>query len=347
MDRFAAGLTKGELARLSERLRLDTAAHQRALQLAGLVPTAAGWVGLLQRLLLAFGVAYLCAGAAAFIAHNWAELHRFAKFAGIELALVMAVAVAARRGLDSVGGRASLFAAAVLVGVLLALFGQVYQTGADPYGLFLAWALFLVGWAAIGRHLGLWMLVLILANLSLIMYWTQLVRPPDGWWSLSQAVGPMVWLPLTVTDAGLAGWLFMLNATVLVAWEANALRRSDVAGKRWFPRAIVLAMLVMTTIGTWAFVLEVTPASAAGVLAPLCFVLLVGGCLWFYTGPRRDLGILTATLAALIVIVTTVFLRALGFDDGTALVLAVLVLGQTIGATLWLKHLAGGTGVTR
>ena len=37
------------------------------------------------------------------------------------------------RGLNDPGGRASLFAAAILADVLLALVGQVYQTGADTF----------------------------------------------------------------------------------------------------------------------------------------------------------------------------------------------------------------------
>ena len=58
-----------------------------------------------------------------------------------------ALARGVEHGLDAVAGRISLFATAFLSGILLAVFGQVYQTGADPYGLFLAWALLILPWA--------------------------------------------------------------------------------------------------------------------------------------------------------------------------------------------------------
>ena len=44
-----------------------------------------------------------------------------------------------------------LIAASVLVGVLLAVIGQVYHTGADAYSLFAAWTLLILPWTLASR----------------------------------------------------------------------------------------------------------------------------------------------------------------------------------------------------
>ncbi|MET0204922.1 MAG: DUF2157 domain-containing protein [Casimicrobiaceae bacterium] len=53
------------------------------------------------------------------------------------------IALAVWRGLDTLPGKAALVAA-LLAGALLALVGQVYQTGADTFELFAAWAVAIV-----------------------------------------------------------------------------------------------------------------------------------------------------------------------------------------------------------
>ncbi|WP_315814113.1 hypothetical protein [Paraflavitalea speifideaquila] len=44
-----------------------------------------------------------------------------------------------------------LTAAAVLLGVLMAVFGQVYQTGANAYDLFLSWTIAITLWVVIAN----------------------------------------------------------------------------------------------------------------------------------------------------------------------------------------------------
>jgi uncharacterized membrane protein len=192
------------VTRLATELSLDEAASRRAMEIAGLIPAAAAWRRYIDYFLMALGVALILTGAAAFLAWNWADLGRMSKFALLQGGIVLTVVAAWRLGLDSVAGRAGLLAAAILVGLLLALYGQVYQTGADPYGLFLTWAIMVLPLVLIGRQAGLWLLLVVLANLTLILYWTQVLNPPEGWWQLAQLLGPIVWLGSTVMDSTLA-----------------------------------------------------------------------------------------------------------------------------------------------
>ena len=73
--------------------------------------------------------------------------------------------------------------AAVAVGALLAVFGQTYQTGADPFELFLTWALLIVPWTLAARFEPLYLLhSVVLAMLMgvLVMlqaYWLKWMVP--------------------------------------------------------------------------------------------------------------------------------------------------------------------------
>ena len=137
--------TSVRLRHVAGRLRFSEETYARAREIAGLAPDAGEWRGLIDRFLLAFGAALIVAGVTAFFAYNWAGLHKFWKFGFIEVGIVAGVGLSAWRGLDSGPGRIALLAAGFLVGVLLAVYGQVYQTGADPYGLFVTWGLLIVG----------------------------------------------------------------------------------------------------------------------------------------------------------------------------------------------------------
>ena len=121
------------------------------LRRAGLIPASrylaavhavrdnAGWAKWARRALLVLGTGHLLAGIIFFIAHNWVSIPPLAKF-GVGQALIAVAALAVLVvGFDRAAGRTLLIAASVLVGALLAVIGQVYQTGADAFELFTAW----------------------------------------------------------------------------------------------------------------------------------------------------------------------------------------------------------------
>ena len=116
----------------------------------GRLAVSRDWVQFLTGALLLLGAGLLLSGIVCFFAFNWADLGRFAKFGVLEAA----VAICAGLGwwkLSNLSGRVALFAAAVLVGPLLGVYGQTYQTGADPWGLFAFWALLILPWVVAAR----------------------------------------------------------------------------------------------------------------------------------------------------------------------------------------------------
>lgn len=335
------------LHRLAAELSLSEAAWQRAVGLAGLMPGRNSWRRAIDYFLLATAVLLIVTGIAAFFAWNWAELGRPGKFALIQGGLVAAVLVAWWRGLDSMTGRAALLAAGALVGILLAFFGQTYQTGADPYGLFLTWALMILPWTLVGRQAGLWVMLLALANLTLILYWTQVLDPPSGWWELTSLLGPLVWLGLTVMNSELSSWLFAINALALVSWEYVASTRSP----RWmngrlFPRAIAAAALATVVAPTLAiiFVASFGEKLHLSLLSPALFVAASAGCLFYYRRRHLDLFILTCCLSGGILVITSLAIRYMLQGAGSMLFLALLLIAQVAAASWWLRDVARGAG---
>ena len=199
---------RAELLAWAERGLVPADRMTEAFVAAGVTPPPAEWRAFLDRMLLWLGAAALAAAAVFFVAANWDALGRFAKFALVEAAIVAAVVVTLWRGMDSLAGRAALFAAAMLIGVLLALVGQVYQTGADTYELFAAWALAILAWAVISRQPAVWILWLALINLAVASYY--------------QTFGGF--LGAIFSPPAVLGMLFAINSIALIAWETLVAR---------------------------------------------------------------------------------------------------------------------------
>lgn len=335
--------TTERLRYLARPLSLDESAYQQALKDSGIQPTPGQWLTLISRFLMFYASLLILSGIAAFFAYNWADLPHLVKFGLIEAAIVISVLLAWYRGLDTLQSQSALFASAFLVGVLLAVYGQVYQTGADPYGLFLGWSALILGWAIIGRQAGLWMLMVALINLSLILYWIQVLHPPGGMGDdLARILGPMFWLTHTLSDFRLAQLVFVLNGGALLIWEFFAARGIAWMQGRWLPRVVASIALFAIVVATLMLIFAsfIHETERLQYVAPLGFALFTVLCLWYYQRRCHDLYILTACLVGIIVVITSWIAHAshAGFD--IALFLALLVIGQTAGAAVWLRNVA-------
>src|SRR5262252_8878336 len=79
-----------------------------ALRVAGVLPERRDWRAFLDRLLLWSGAVALAAAVVFFVAHNWNDLGRYAKFGLVELLVLLAVLAYWRLGPDTASGKASL-----------------------------------------------------------------------------------------------------------------------------------------------------------------------------------------------------------------------------------------------
>ena len=136
-------------------------------------PSKRTWLQFFDKALLIIGAVALVLSLVLFIAYNWLYMGKLAKFALVEGALVITialyVALSFRRRFAFVR-QLLLLIASIITGSLLALFGQVYQTGADTWQLFFGWAVLITPWVIIARFPALWLLWLGLINSVTLFY---------------------------------------------------------------------------------------------------------------------------------------------------------------------------------
>ena len=158
-----------------ERGILPEAAFERAHQLIISRRQLAVWF---DNGLLALSVGLMLAGIVFFFAYNWADIHRFGKLGVIGALMLGGVGAAwAYEGKHPVRSMLGLLWASMMVGVFLAVFGQIYQTGADAWQLFAAWAGLISLWTLVSRselHWGFWLLLI---HVAAALCWNQLLGP--------------------------------------------------------------------------------------------------------------------------------------------------------------------------
>lgn len=334
---LAQPATAARLRALRRAGLLDAAGFEQALALAGLTPDRAAWRGFLDRLLAFLGIALLLSGVISFFAYNWSELSRLPKFALLEAGFLVAVAAAWRYGVDRIAGQAALFAAAVLPGVLFAFFGQTYQTGADPYGLFLMWAILILPWTVLARFGALWVLWLVIANLAFIFWWGEMVAVNE-FADFAREFGPLLWLGFVFTDIELGLSLTAANVAALALAEWQAVRPRGIDG-RLLPRLLMLAVLGILTVPMIRFIYDHWERNPLLNWVPLLWLAVVVAALWFYQRRCRDLFMLAATLLNVIVITTALLVKQMK-DPGTLLFVSLLVVLMTAAAAWWLREVS-------
>jgi len=183
------------------------------------------WQKFLRLFFISLGVCFTVSGIVFFFAYNWENLHKFVKFGLTEGLLIVTVIIVLLPKINANFRNIILTAASVLVGVLFAVFGQIYQTGANAYDFFLAWTIFVTLWVIVSNFAPLWLLYIILINTTFILYSQQVA---NGW--------SMVFVCAT---------LFIINAIVLVSaifWGKKKI-------PNWFLNTVALASVSYPTIG--------------------------------------------------------------------------------------------------
>ena len=319
-----------DLAATPERLHalaragvLPPTALEQASRLAVATPGPAAWRRFLSTVLLGFGSLLVLSGVIYFFAFNWQALHRFGKL-GLVLAAITGACIAAWRLGEGLAGQFALLFAAVLVGPLLAVYGQAYQTGADPYGLFLGWGVLILPWVVLARFSPLWLWLLLLVDTALILYWDQVVDRD----------GPS----LLLTLAGING----------VAWAATEeFARRGVAWLqgRWLPR--VLAMMTVLPLLGPSVMLAASPekADTEELVALGLLAGVMGAVYLFHRRVRPELFLLTLCVLSVVTLITTfggyLLFEQVDGDDldalGAFFGLGLLVIAQVGLAVWWLR----------
>ncbi|WGI26231.1 DUF2157 domain-containing protein [Halomonas alkaliantarctica] len=314
--------TRRELISLIEQGAIPPEQVTRAVQSSGLRPSPRAWALFIDRLLLWLGGLALAFAVLFFIAYNWAEMSRWLRFVVMQAAMMLAVGVAIWPMTSQMVQRVALTSATLLVGVLLALFGQVYQTGADPWQLFFSWAVMTLPWVWVARFELLWVLWLGLLNLAIGLYFHT--------WG-----GPFG--VLTSSDAALWG-LFLLNTLALATWEWGA--RYWGWPRQWAVRLLAVGSGVPVTLLMMTLLVDVGLVGSP-VLAVYLFWLAALYGVYRYWWP--DLFMIAGGCVSSITVTTLLLARVLlwegDWQEGSLMLISIAVLAMGAGAVVWLKRL--------
>lgn len=225
------------------------------------------WEKYLRFIFMLLAVGLFSSGVVTFIASNWELLTKFQKLYGVQALLVVVTLFAvwvyhreSRQG-STVKSYALFFVSLIVIGALLALIGQIYQTGADPWQLFALWTLLQIPLLLCLPNIAGALLFLATLNIALLRY--QFVHHID------------------------ASFIIGANLLLLAVIEATKSRLYD----PWLVVNKIQNVILAMVLG-W-FVVENTQ------LIPITWLISIG-LLWFYRTRRFDLFNLSVHFAYLI-----------------------------------------------
>ena len=312
MSRF-----RSEVLQWFDAGRVPPGREEEALRASGILPSRADWYLFFEKLTLWLGIVALAAAAIFFFAFNWEDLGRFAKLGLVEAAILGGLIALWWTDIDRIAAKAVLVLLTLLVGALLALTGQIYQTGADTYELFAWWALLILPWVLVSRFSPLWIVWLVILNLAVFLYFLR------GSWG-----DALIWS------------LFGLNTLALAGWEAAHRRGTAWLEDDWPPRLVAIAS------GFWATALAIQAVvdsrggeAAVAALVYLGWLVAIYG---WYRHVRVDLFMLAGGVLSLIVTVAIFLTDNLGNrgDAGAFLIIGLVVIGMSGAGAVWLRNLA-------
>lgn len=149
---------------------IDNKDIEEALTITESNNSPSAWYDFISKSLLWLSVLSIAFGVIFFFAYNWNDISTSAKFTLIQGLILVSLLAYTQTKASTHANTAVLFFLALLIGSLFALFGQTYQTGKDPWQLFLIWTVFVTPLALTSRSSSLWMLWLGLANLTLHLF---------------------------------------------------------------------------------------------------------------------------------------------------------------------------------
>lgn len=283
----------------------------------------ADWWGWSNRGLLFIGSALVLSGIVFFFAHNWTRLGPFMKLGIVEAGLAGCLAGAFFAGLDRLGGKVLLLCGSFLVGVFLAVYGQIYQTGADAWELFAGWAALILGFTLISRFAAHWVMELALVDLALCTWWDQVVMPNRS-----------------TNETLLFLILGLVNAAALALREVGILRGVDWLRGRWVRLLVWLSALFFLTAPVAVLIVEPEHAGPAGWAGAIALAALLGAGYFFYRFRSPDLPALTLGAASLCTVVLTLIGRLLfnhSSDAALFMLFGFIVVAVVGGAVLGLR----------
>ena len=333
-------------------------------------PSKRTWLMFFDKALLIIGAVALVLSLVFFIAYNWQNIGKMGKFALVEGALVITIALYVALSFRQLRQRFQLIRqlllliASIITGSLLALFGQVYQTGADTWQLFFGWALLITPWVLIARFPALWLLWLGLINACLLLYLD---------------VANLQFINHRLQNVSQVAILALFNFIAFYSWLISYDNKKPSPASKFFNRinpkkstadittndlkhplsssetnssqtksSLHWSTYVVGLLSTFfmTYLAIITVFDNGDIWATLIAILVwLGWCgfmFWHFYQRRLDLLMLTYLSFSIITVVMFWVGKWLldSFDAGGFLILALLLIGMSSSAVMWLRKIA-------
>lgn len=279
-------------------------------------PKKMDWQALLKVLFLSLGLGFTIAGIIFFFAYNWTSLHKFAKL-GIIQFLIAGTASLVLILKNNYLSKALLSTfLAILIGVLFAVFGQIYQTGANAYDFFLNWTLSIILLVIFTQFSALWLLLLILVQTTLTFYHLQIAQN----WSENFVLILQVSIVLA---------MYLLNTFAKPLVDKHY-------PNNWFKNLLALQMGIL---GTVAISLIILNHSQAYVIHLFYFIILIYSAgLYQVFHEKKTLNLAIIGLSILICLCVLIIENS-DLKEGTLLTLSFFIIVVVGLLSKWILYL--------
>ena len=263
---------------------------------------------------MVLGAIFLASGVMFFIAYNWQVLGKFFKFFLVEAGIVGSFLLSYRLDEKSIGFKSSILVGSFLIGVLMALFGQVYQSGAESYELFLYWAVIVLPIAILSRFSWIWVFEVVLLNFVIYLF---------KWYFTGYYYDVRAFS------------LAILNGIIFVVWSILS-DKVEFLNQKYATR--VIATLAIFWMGFAMQELIFSRYSADGWIA-IFSILLAIFTFYRYRYKELDIYILSILVLCLNLIVASAILRFSGSFYGSIITGAIVMIPVGFFSIAWLKNL--------
>lgn len=262
------------------------------------------WHKFLKLFLISLGVGFTTAGIIFFFAYNWANLHKFIKIGLIESLIIVLTLIILYSRINLNTKNILLTGVSVLAGVLFAVFGQIYQTGANAYDFFLGWTVFITIWVLISNFAPLWLIYITLINTTIILYWQQVAHD----WSIIFIFTLLI----------LINFLFLIYS--LFAHKIN----NDFKFPNWFTNLLALFTVCLSTIGIIYNIFEYRESTISTLILIVTTLYITG----ISYGLKQKKAFYLLIIPFSIIIIISAFLIKLSNNEGMFFFISLFVIGS-------------------
>ncbi len=278
-----------------------------------------------SRLLLIIGATLILAGVIYFFAFNWRKIPPLLKLSAIQIGILGSILGARFYSLRRMSGQVLLLCASVLIGVFMAVFGQIYQTGADAYQLFMMWSLLTLGWTLISTCAAQWLFWLIITNAFLILWWKQAALP-------TEEMELMIFTYMSLFNGGV-----LVLREYFAEWKACEWLKAG-----WARFILTLACVSIMVIPIIICIYDIERLTISMGLSGAIGIIGHGALYFCYRYILPDMRSLAITILSVCIIAETVFIKLLlenSSSAGSFLFLGLITLGIFMYGIIYLQKM--------